>query len=251
MNLFTQEDTTSQNAVDHEVLSNFLAPGAVDAFLGVGMETEEMSNADEAGESVRTFDIPHELLQTYPIAEVGPNTKIIAINAPVHTITKAMAEKEVTTPAPAQAGPSGIGQAGPSGIGNVNRQEEPMDVVNPSIQTAKQPQNAQQEEGGNNPQTQGAPKKGYVTKNRKGKPEKQLETHHDDDTLKERISVLGEITNLMKNAYGARKNELHVWGNYIGLKAERVPEGKGRDKLLVKVEKLMNDAIYGENTVEE
>lgn len=44
---------------------------------------------------------------------------------------------------------------------------------------------------------------------------------------------------------------MHVWGTYIGLKAERVQAGKTRDELLVKVEQLMNKALYEGEASEE
>lgn len=68
-------DDGSQNAVDNEMIRQFLAPRAVDGFLDLG--TDDISNAGEVVEDVGVFPIPRELLVTLPIAEVGPNTKII------------------------------------------------------------------------------------------------------------------------------------------------------------------------------
>lgn len=65
------------------------------------------------------------------------------------------------------------------------------------------------------------------------------------------MTLLGEITQLMKNLYGAKRNEMHVWGTYIGLKADRIPVGRSRDKLMVKVEQLMNEALYEGEPLEE
>lgn len=262
--LFVDDLSMSQNAVDAEVMRQYLTPGAVDGFLGINMEIDETNdnNAQEGVQVDGVFPIPRELLVTMPIAEVRPDTKIIHINQPgqvqpaqanmdhnnthnpTHIPTQA---QRPTTPAPIP------GTSGLTTTNNANNEEEVMDVqaqdTHPTQST--QVRRTQHDEDGASNNIQVQPKKGYNTKNRKTKQQNPVETQEVDPTVKERMTLLGEITELMKNTYGARRNEMHVWGTYIGLKAERVPAGRNRDKLLVKVENLMNEAIYGEETVEE
>lgn len=64
------------------------------------------------------------------------------------------------------------------------------------------------------------------------------------------MEILAEIADVVKKA-GKDQGELQVWGQYIGLKAGRVPSGEIRDDVLLKVEKLFNKAIHGRWVLEE
>lgn len=261
--LFADDLSMSQNAVDAEMMRQYLAPGAVDGFLGMDMGTDETNNnnnGEDEGQDAVVFPIPRELLVTLPIAEVGPNTKIIHINQPGQG-TAAEGHMEVNNtenpariPAKRQRPPTP--RPGTSGVATTNIAEEVMEVQENDTPLTQVPhgddvQRTQHDVGGPPRNIQAKPKKGYNTKNKNTKTQNPAEAQDVDPTLKDRMTLLGEITELMKNTYGARRNEMHVWGTYIGLKAERVPAGRGRDKLLVDVEKLMNEAIYGKETVEE
>lgn len=60
------------------------------------------------------------------------------------------------------------------------------------------------------------------------------------------MTLLEEITQLMKTSYRSRRNEVEVWGQYMGLNAGRLPVGRWRDRVLMQVEELMNEALYDE-----
>lgn len=236
--MFVDDGSMSQNAVDADMLQQYLTPGGVDGFLGVGMETDANNNAEEVVQDAGFFPIPNELLLTLPIAEVGPNTKIIRINRPT-------GNKDAPEPMP-----------GPSGVVATQVEEDVMEEHDSVPAITEPPQREQvqinQQDDGRVVENNQVPKKGYNTKNRKKKTQSTVaEKQPEDPTLKDRMTLLGEITELMKTSYGARRNEMHVWGTYIGLKADRLPAGKARDKVLVKVEELMNEALYEGETVEE
>lgn len=96
------------------------------------------------------------------------------------------------------------------------------------------------------PRVPGQPKKGVNVKNRNAKNPVEAEGAQQDPTLNERMSILGEITKLMKASYGTRQNEVEVWGQYIGLKAGRLREGRRRDRVLMQMEEMLNEALYDE-----
>lgn len=68
---------SEDGSVSREVLQQYLTPGTVDDFLGVGMEMGENSCDTAVEEDAGLFAIPQELLVNMPIVDVPPNTKII------------------------------------------------------------------------------------------------------------------------------------------------------------------------------
>lgn len=241
------------------MMREYLTKGAMDGFLGIGMEVDDNSNAPAGGEGVGVYPIPRELLLTLPIAEVGPDTKIIHVNQP--TQAKEGEETNVeprNTPAPANDPPRPVTtpQPGPSGVAPIRHGQVAMEVeealapinLDPTPLPIQKKDNGVMRRQENNAQQ---PKKGFLTKNRKNKAQNEVEVQEVDVTLKERMTLLEEIKDLMKTSYGVRRNEVHVWATYIGLKAERIPAGKSRDKLLIRIEQMLNDEMYGEDTLEE
>lgn len=260
--MFSEDGNISQNAVDAEMMRQLLTPGAMDGFLGMDMDmdTSNTSNAPvpDGGQEVAVFPIPKELLVTLPIVEVGPNTKIIHINNPGQEETIHGNMNPNNTPHPAQAQPNPIAEpvASTSGVAPMEVQGYSMEVadsVPPVTQHPKQvaPQNKQQQGGRAPVINQSVPKKGLNTKNRKGKQNPQVQPQDEDPTLRERMALLEQISQVIKNSHGARQNEMHAWGIYVGLKAERIPAGQNRDKLLVRIEQQMNAAIHGGDAPEE
>lgn len=243
------------------MMRHILTQGSVDGFMGI--ETDDITNGGEIVEDVGQFAIPRELLVTLPIAEVGPDTKIIHIQQPGEgeTFEAPMEENSTQDPIPTPAqdqrptanqpmpGTSGVAQIH---LGNAMEVEGTANPVSQRRPTQTLQRN--QDDGAMAPKsTQAQPKKGFNTKNRKKKtqPQPPVEAEDTDPTLKERMTLLGEITELMKNSYAAKRNEMHVWGSYMGLKADRIPVGRSRDKVLVKVEELINEAIYEGQPPEE
>lgn len=246
---------SDDGSVNRDLLQQYLTPGALDGFVRLG--NEENSNSAVGGEDVGVFNIPNELLVDMPIVDVPPGTKIIHLGHDTQveprttTAIGQVATATVTIPAPVVAGPSGLM--------NNDMEHEPMDTENaatgntpiiaatPSTvlpNTTTQPGD-EATEMTNRPRVLVRPKKGTVTKNRQTKT--RVEPHgvnEPDETLKERMNILAEITQLIKSSYGCRRNEIEVWGQYMGLKAGRLPVGTRRDRVLMQMEELLNEALY-------
>lgn len=243
--------------MSREVLQHYLTPGGVDGFLGVGMEPVEDTMSMEGGEKAGYFNIPKELLVDMPIADVTANTRIIHLGFP------GMANRTVLTPQPREniepPHPKSP-RPGTSGVTTIHEQEA-MDVeaaatavtavpaVTP-VNPANVPQVVEQQhakiphEGRAKARPQGPPKKGLNTKNRNVNAEPAPQGEAQDGTLKERMSLLEKITDIMKSSYGSRRDEMEVWGHYIGLKARKIPEGRRRDRVLMNVEEMITEATY-------
>lgn len=251
---------SEQGSVSQDVLQQYLTPGALDGFLGVGMDADGNFSAAEGGENMGRFTIPDELLVKMPIAEVTPTTKIIHIGKatqPIPIVTATQSEQAIA-PIP----PPPNTQAGPSHVIATEPQHEPMDMdvatgtaiadaVTPKTIVAGPSTEGNQAEiiqpqASKIKKTRVQVKKGVNTKNPKTKPQVEAQPEVEDDTLKDRMSILGEITRLMKASYGSRRNEVEVWGQYIGIKASRLSEGRRRDRVFMGVEELINEAIYEE-----
>lgn len=230
----------------------------------MGMDDDENSNSILGGEEIGRFPIPSELLVNMPIADLTATTKIIHLGKPTEVITPANTLQLQESMAPICPPPTASPQAGPSVIGAHEVNPEHMDLegaatgaTNAAAMTPEAPatvpstigqqpeKDAHDDPIVKRPQIQ--PKKGKNTKNNKSKPQVEDQPEEHDVTLKERMSVLGEITKLLKATYGSRRNEVEVWGQFIGLKASRLPEGRRRDRVLVRVEEILNDALYEED----
>lgn len=158
-----------------------------------------------------------------PIVHILPNTKIIHLGQAVQSIPAGdvsqnqVAMPTVTAPTPAQPSCSGM---------NTNEvQHQAMEVENaatgnnhadaatpvaPATITAAAPMQSQRapRETFTAPRVLVQPKKGVNTKNRQAKPPGEVEGVQQDPTLNERMSILAEITKLMKASYGTRRNEV-------------------------------------------
>lgn len=241
------------------MMREYLTQGAIDGFLGLDMEVDDNSNTGANGEGVGVYPIPRELLVNMPIADVGPNTKIIHVGPPTQNKNgqETNVEPEIIQgPANDPPAPFATPQPGTSGVDPVHHAQVEMEVEEniAPINLAPTPVTTQKKDGTGmrlKENNQQQPKKGFLTKNRKTKVQNDVETQEEDGTLKERMTLLAEIKDLMKNSYGLRRNEVSVWATYIGLKAERLPAGKSRDKLLVRIEQMINDELYENDNFEE
>lgn len=260
IDLFTQElEETQGTVVDGENMNACMGPAAVDGFLGFGNEIADV--ADEQEEQIGVFNIPHELLLKLPIAEVASDTRIIALNPPVQNELGQVFPINTAGPAPrpssacdgieANVRPNNpqAPKPGTSGV-NVNAQE--------AMETDQLPENRNDADTEHTPDESqpiprrppGVPKKGLNTKNRQKDilPVRPVPppTQDKEPTLQDRMEILHEIAGLVKNSKGrADMTEMQVWGQYMGLKACRLPEGRTRDEVLVEVEKVMNKGIHG------
>lgn len=248
---------SDDGSLSRDVLQDHLTPGALDAFLAGGMDggmdPNEAPLAIGGGEEAGMFDIPNVLLVDMPIAEITPNTKILHLGKSNMAKTtegthQPNSDTAPTAPTSSQAGPSGLQSRAVEEAMDVEHSTTPattVAAVTPAT-SAKIPGQAKQQ------QVQDAqagrsitrPKKGTNTKNNKVNPQPAAQAEPQDETLNERMSLLQKITELMKASYGSRRNEMEVWGHYVGLKASRIPEGRKRDKMLVRVEELLNEATY-------
>lgn len=253
-------DATQATEVDGEEMNGYMGPAAIDGFLGFGNEMADVP-IEENGK-IGVFDIPHELLMKLPIAQVTSDTRIIALNPPVnHDMDQAIHNNNVT-PEPGTSGTREEVQAdvianippapkaGTSGTLD-NRQIEAMETDHaPPMGTATNPDPNQDESQPIPARQPGVPKKGFKTKNRNKEtnPGRSVHPVNEDHepTLQDRMNVLHEIADLVKNSKGrADMTEMQVWGQYMGIKACRLPEGRIRDEVLVEVERVMNKGIHG------
>lgn len=218
-------------------MEKYLAPGAIDGFLGAVDAMEEDDNNTENQQGM--FDVPHELLVTMPIAQVTPGTVIIPVNNK-NKQKKVQANPLYPTPPEPTPGPSNV-------QGNCSGQGQPIEYEAMEVEPVvggPEPRQANEIGGGK-------PKKGYNVKNKKKTIPPGKEESADDDTLPARMEMLKELLEVMRNRTGPRRSEMELWGNYMGAKAERIPEGRIRDHVLLFVERNMNKAIHGEWNVEE
>lgn len=272
--LFSQE--SNQPLIDREEMERFMGPAAIDGFLGAGNEIGDATS--EQDEQEGRFTIPTELLFQMPIAHVTESTRIIPVTKPVTGTSVVITPCEEFEPLP---GPSGMQAEANAMVVEVqdhvtalpeqnnitpafntnltqadnnlsqtrkNLSNEPP--VGPTPKRAAPTSNPENSQG-NMVSVPTVPKKGYNVKNKKKVPN-EVEMSEKDDNVQRRLQVLGEIADIVKKS-GEKRNmtELDVWGQYIGLKVARVVEGCRRDKVLVKVENLINDAIHGEVDMEE
>lgn len=91
MSEVTGSDIFSQDAnhseFDRDEIEGYMAPGALDGFLGVGDETlDGETQINEAGEQVTTFTIPQVLLETLPIVPLEVDTRVTALTPAKSTI---------------------------------------------------------------------------------------------------------------------------------------------------------------------
>lgn len=227
-----------QETVDRSELDKYLAPGAIDAFLAAANAID-----DEVESNMETqtggYEVPKELLVTMPIADVPPGTIIIPLNNQKQRKSEGIPPKPPAPPEPAP-GTSGVQPAKPAQHQDVVHEDMEVETVTvPSESRLARETSAAK------------PKKGTNVKNRKKVTPTGNDETADEDTLPARMEMLKEIAEVIRNRTGPRRSEMELWGNYIGAKAERIPEGLVRDKVLLFVERNMNKAIHGERTDEE
>lgn len=259
--LFTQDvEDTQVTEVDVNVMNAYMGPAAVDGFMGFGNEMTDV--ATEQQEQIGIFDIPREFLLKLPIAHVASDTRIIALNTLAQNDMAQVGPNTTEAPTP---GPSGVREEmevdvrpnnpqaqkpGPSGVG-LNNHIKGMETDEvPENRNVANPDPTQVEQQPNPPRPQGVPKKGFNTKNKRKEdiPVCPLRppTQDNDATLQDRMNILQEIAELVRNSKGrADMTELQLWGQYMGMKAGRIPGGQTRDEVLVEVEKVMNKGIHG------
>lgn len=228
------EEDRSMSQFNRDEMEEYMAPGALDGFLGMLGDTQDTEEGEtvinEAGEKVTTFNIPQILLQTLPIAPVEKDTVITALT-PANPNTS---QKPATISIP----PSDEPQAGTSGV---------------NVATLNAHSEVQSEVGTTAPEQ---PKKGLNTKNGRKKttiqppqPHPQpTKTQNMEDNGKTRLQILSEIAEVVKCS---GNSEMEVWGQYIGLKACRLAPGPERDEALIDVERRLNKAIYDQGDKEE
>lgn len=257
--IFSQD--TSQPIIDRADMEAYLAPGAIDGFIGVNCGDDEDRTQEEGDEQLGRYNIPVELLVDMPIVEVTKETRIIHVGKPtsgpgneITVVTNAEPQAGTSMqvediPSQPRAGTSGINMGvemvlESNTLGSVADASQSQIIVtnttNPPVQVAA-------------PKPTAEPKKGYNTKNRKRNPAPEVTTPPtEDDTLQKRMDILGEIAEIVKRSNARQSmSELDVWGQYIGMKVARVEEGKARDKVLVDVEQRINRALYEGPSSEE
>lgn len=211
----------------------------------------------EGGEDAGLYNIPKIMLVDMPIAEITPDTRIVHLGRAENT-NNMQIPPQTTKDIPPPPPPSP--QAGTSGVqfGDIHEAMEVEVAINPTpniaaitpVTPANMPEASatrkvtKTQEG---TRTTGPPKKGTNTKNKN--VNKQPPPQPETGDVNERMSLLKKITELMQQSYGARRNEMEVWGHYIGLKAGKIPVGRKRDKVLVRVEELLNEAAFDEENV--
>lgn len=256
---------TDDGSMSRDILQKYLTPGAVDDFLGMGMDVNENSNSAVGGEDVGMFNIPNELLVNMPIAAVPAGTKIIHLGAATNTqtIVQPSQSQEPTSAVPTTSN----AQQEDTGVATGDFQHEAMEIgmaatagtsadAATPITHATIPATVPEETVFDPPEVvkrNRAPaqvKKGVKTKNRGNQAQKEPEGEERDATLTDRMALLSEITRIMKDSYGSRRSEVEVWGQFIGLKAGRIREGRRRDRAFMHVEDVLNDAIY-EDTLDQ
>lgn len=213
------------------------------------MDPTEDSNDVGDGEDGGVFPIPKILFVDLPIADVTANTKILHLGKPGHTDDL---QQEMVIPV--QGGgmhplpndntdppPPPAPQPGTSGATTPVTTVDAVTPINPATipGLVQKQQGTHQKEGRIFTRPLKQPKKGTNTKNKNVNPQPMAQAEPQDDTLKGRMSLLEKITQLMQ--------EMEVWGHYVGLKAGRIPVGRKRDKVLVRVEELLNDATYDDD----
>lgn len=258
---------SEDGSVSRDLLQEHLTPGALDAFLNGGLDPDENSMGIDGGEEGGLFTIPKVLLVDMPIAEITPNTKIVHLGKPdgpanIQSVPQPMEDVYAPPPPEPRAGTSGV-TLGPFHEAmevEVEVQATPtpnlaasLNPVTPATVpgTTKNVQARIPQEGKTMARSTAQPKKGTNIKNKKGNTKSPTQADPTDDTVKERMSILKKITELMQASYGSRRNEMEVWGHYVGLKAGRLPVGRKRDKVLVRVEELLNEATYGDDQGDE
>lgn len=273
--LFLSQDS-SQALIDREDMEKYMGPAAIDGFVGNGNEVVE--DTSELDEQEGRFTIPLELLMQMPIANVTEDTRIIPLR-----------KVRANTSTEANVGDGIEPQAGTSGVkapANANEMDTQDTITDPPVPNNTVPIPEKSVVKSNNPVTNAmkktpnptanlpnpkmalaapnpqkppgnivrsgnVPKKGYNTKNRKVH-QAEIEIPENDNGVQRRMELLGEIADIVrKSAEKRNMTELDVWGHYMGLKVARVQEGRRRDKVLVKVEELVNDAIHDDMDMEE
>lgn len=263
--LFSQDlEDTLNTVVDNEDMNTYMGPAAVDGFLGFGNEMADASN--EPTEHVGVFDIPQELLLKLPIAHVTRDTRIIALNPPTNNEAGPLAPNNSQAPTPGPSHEQDQGDIGPTEAqlpkpGTSGLQVDIQMQAMPTVEVAEKenvpipnPNAVDSQDAPARPP--GVPKKGLNTKNKKKEATPVRPVHppppDDDTTLQDRMKVLQEIAEIVKKSHGkGDMTELEFWGNYMGKKVGRIPEGVRRDKVLFDVEKVVNEGLHGSWTQEE
>lgn len=240
-------------------LEAYLAPGALDGYLGVGIDTEhdDEDTQDKYDEQMGRFRIPDELLIKMPIVEVDQDTRIIHINKPTPT---PIDTSNVPTPGQPQVGNRNVAinppptqpKPGPSGV-YVENEPNPTDHVlpigpihDPTANHSKETPNTS-----GNKQADG-PKKGYNIKNRKRNATDATNENPPDDSIRRRMDILTEIASIVQKSDGRNSmTELDLWGQYMGLKVARIENVADRDDAVLKMERIVNNAIHGRHNSEE
>lgn len=244
----------SQQLIDRADMEAYLAPGAIDGFVGMQVEVgdDEDRTQEEEDEQLGRFKIPQELLVKMPIMEVTKDTRIIHITKPTPATGIEKTGVNIANPDP---GPSRMEDLRTSGVN-----ENVLMVCNTSTSVADASQSevivtnttgAPVQVNAAKPTNE--PKKGYNTKNRKrNSPAEIPDPPVQDDSLRARMNILAEIADIVKRSNTRQSmSELDVWGQYIGMKVARVEGGRPRDEVLVDVERLINQAIHDRPASEE
>lgn len=244
-----------QDHLSRDLLQEHLTPGALDAFLGGGLDPNDNIMAGDGGEEPASFDIPNVMLVDMPIAALTPTTKIVHLGKADNTkdvMNLSQPTDNIVPPPPPSpsAGTSGVTVGGIHAAMEVEVAPTPtptLTAVTP-VTTAAMPETAKNNQV-RPPMTRGPGqvKKGTNTKNRNTNTQPLAQADANGDKVQERMSLLKKITDLMEASYGSRRNEMEVWGHYVGLKASRIPVGRKRDKMLVRVEELLNEATYDDD----
>lgn len=267
--MFSQEHTHTQ--VDREEMEEYMGPAAIDGFVGVAdeIDVETLEVDAQAGR----YPIPPELLMQLSIADITKDTRIIHLTTGTVIGSGDMSENGAGDPMP---GPSGIenetrtmemdvpepimpvpdtsntipNPAGPSTEPEVTVQRPKANTLVPTV-TVSVPNAKPSNQQFITKRVNALPKKGYNTKNKRNDIVEPL-PQEKDDNVETRLRVLSEIADIVKKS-GEKRNmsEFDVWGQYIGMKVARVEEAHVRDKVVIKVERIITEAIHGEWDMEE
>lgn len=257
----TDSELFSQDgSMNRDLLQQHLTPGALDAFLSGGLDPNENDMVIEGVEGAESYEIPKIMLVDMPIAEITPDTRIVHLGGP-ENINERNIQPQTTQyvlpppPPPPQAGTSGLH------LGDAHEAMEVEAAINPTasvaavtpVTAANMPEGTENvrvkkpQEGKSMTGPTGQPKKGTNTKNKNANRQPPTQAEREDTIVNERMAMLKKITDLMQQSYGARRNEMEVWGHYVGIKAGRIPVGRKRDKVLLRVEELLSEATYDDD----